>query len=95
VLAREDVLVEIPDAEIADSSQDREALARIASRSKDGQHVFLADVDQLAEPLNARRGFETEVDRSTHPVWDSFWSLIALLTVLGAEWILRKRARLV
>ncbi len=95
VLAREDVLVQIPDAEIADSSQDRDALARIASRSKDGQHVFLADAGQLTEPLNARRGFETEVDRSTHPVWDSLWSLVALLTVLGAEWILRKRARLV
>jgi uncharacterized membrane protein len=95
VLAREDVLVSIPDAELADSSQDRGTLARIAEASKDGRHVFLAEAASLAESLGGRRPFETEVDRSTRPLWDNLWSLAALLTVLAAEWILRKRARLV
>ncbi len=96
ILAREDLLVKIPDREMADSSQDRQTLIDIAEAGGDGgRYVFLSDAAQLAEELGGRRAPETEVDRSTRALWDSFWSLAALLVVLGAEWILRKRARLV
>jgi hypothetical protein len=95
VLAREDVFVEIPDRELADSSQDRRTLEEIAAASKGGRYVSLADAAELAEELGGRRAFDTEVDRTTRPMWDSIWSLLALLTVLSIEWILRKRARLV
>jgi hypothetical protein len=95
VLAREDVFVKIPDREMADSSQDRESLEKIAAASKDGRYVFLADAQSLMTELGDRRPFETEVDRSTRPIWDNLWTLLGLLVVLGAEWILRKRARLV
>lgn len=95
VLAREDVFVQIPDRELADSSQDVERLTQIASATEQGRYVFLSDAESILGELGGRRPFENEVDRSLRPMWDSLWTLLALLTVLGAEWILRKRARLV
>ena len=95
ILAREDVFVQIPNREMAESSQDRALLEQIAERSKGGRYVFLADADELADDLGGRRPYETEVDRSTRPLWDNIWTLLVLLGVLAAEWILRKRARLV
>ncbi|MGE3172772.1 MAG: hypothetical protein AB7O97_09100 [Planctomycetota bacterium] len=99
VQAREDVIVRLPDRELADSSQDPETLARIADASagQDGRarHVFLADADSLAEDFAGRKPYESREETRTRPCWDQIWSLIALIGVLGAEWILRKRARLV
>ncbi len=95
VLAREDVFVKIPDREMADSSQDRALLEKIAATSKGGRYVFLADAQDLMDDLGSRRPFDKEVDRRTHPIWDNIWTLLALLVILSAEWILRKRARLV
>lgn len=99
VLARQDVLVRRPDREMADSSQDAETLRKIAaaSRSADagGRYVFLADVDQLAPDLQARKPSESRQDTRTRPAWDNGWSLAAILTLLSLEWLLRKRARLV
>jgi hypothetical protein len=99
VLAREDVLVRIPDAEMADSSQDPETLRRIAENSRgadtSGRYVFLADAASLAPEFAKRKSFETQEDKRTTPVWDSVWSLLAMLAVLAAEWLLRKRCRLI
>jgi uncharacterized membrane protein len=99
VLAREDVLVKVPDRELADSSQDADLLRRVAeaSRSGDGtgRYVFLADAQDLAAEFAGRRSVESREDTRTRPAWDNLWSLLALLGVLGAEWLLRKRARLV
>ncbi|MCA8973355.1 MAG: hypothetical protein KDC98_01470, partial [Planctomycetes bacterium] len=99
VLAREDVLVKIPDREMSQSSQDADTLRRIAeaSRSADGsgRYVFLADAASLVDDFQSRKAYESREDTSIRPVWDSSWSLLALLCVLAAEWLLRKRARLV
>ena len=95
IVAREDLLVRIPDREMADSNQDRATLEAIAGATDDGRYVFLADAADLATDLSGRRAYDSEVDRSTRPIWDSGWSLLALLLLLGTEWILRKRARLV
>lgn len=99
VLAREDVLVKVPDKELADSSQDAEGLRRIAAASHgsddSGRYVFLSDAAQLADDLRSRRAVESREDTQTRPAWDSLWSLLAVLAVLAAEWLLRKRARLV
>jgi len=95
ILAREDLFVKIPDREMIDSSQDRETLEKIASASKEGRYVFLGEAARLLEDLSGRGAYEDEVDRSTRPIWDSFWGLLAVLFVLAAEWILRKQARLV
>ncbi|MBL9076540.1 MAG: VWA domain-containing protein [Planctomycetes bacterium] len=99
VLAREDVLVRVPDRELADSSQDEDLLRRIAAASQGpdgtGRYVFLAEAGDLAADFAGRRSVENREDTRTRPAWDSFWSLLALVAVLGAEWLLRKRARLV
>ena len=99
VLAREDLLVKVPDREMAQSSQDREALVRIAEAAS-GQagkasYVFLADADRLVAEFAGRKSFESREDTRTKPAWDSGWSLALLLSVLAIEWILRKRARLI
>ncbi len=97
--AREDVLVRLPDREFADPSLDAVALAKIAEKSSDkdtrARAVFLAEADSLAKDFENRKAYETREETRTTPFWDRLESLIALLVVLGAEWILRKRARLV
>ena len=99
VIAREDVLVRVPDRELADSSQDAAALQRIAEASHgsdaSGRYVFLAAAAELAAEFQNRKSYESREDTRTRPAWDSAWSLALLLAVLGAEWLLRKRARLV
>ncbi|GAB4141001.1 MAG: hypothetical protein Fur0037_07710 [Planctomycetota bacterium] len=99
VTARQDVLVRIPDREMADSSQDSDLLRRIAEASSGpdcrARYAPLAGADSLAEDLSARRPFENREETRTMPAWDSGWSLAILLTLLAAEWLIRKQARLI
>lgn len=95
VLAREDVLVRIPDLELRQSTQDPKTLQAVAETSKGGQYCFLGDVGQLAALFAERRPVKDEVDRSTREAWDTIWTLLGILSILAIEWLLRKRARLV
>lgn len=99
VIAREDVLVRVPDKEMADSSQDADLLRRIAEAShgsdNSGRYVFLTAAQDLAQDFGNRKSFESREDTRTRPAWDSLWSLLLVLGVLAVEWLLRKRARLV
>lgn len=99
VLAREDVLVKVPDREMADSSQDADTLRRIAEASQGsegaGRYVFLAAARSLLAEFANRKSVENREDTRTRPAWDNVWSLLLLLAVLATEWLLRKRARLV
>ena len=99
VLGREDVLVRIPDQELADSSQDAEALQRISSGSRgadaSGRYVFLGKATDLAADFADRKAYTTREDTRTRAIWDNAWSLFLVLSVLGLEWLLRKRARLI
>ncbi len=95
ILAREDVLVEIPDREMSHSSQDPKTLAAIAERSKNGRYVFLAGATGLVEEFRERKPLEQEINRQTEPIWDRAGLLFLVLALLSAEWLLRKRARLV
>jgi hypothetical protein len=98
LLAREDVLVKVPDRELALSSQDQKTLQAIAGATAErgGSYHFLGDVDQLIAKLGERRPFRREeIDRQTRPAWDRLLTLLAILAVLSVEWVLRKRARLV
>jgi len=99
VLARADVLVRIPDRELADSSQDAETLRRVSEASSGtdakARSLFLAQASLLAEDFAGRKPYESREESQTRPAWDSIWSIAVLLLLLGTEWILRKRARLV
>jgi hypothetical protein len=99
VLAREDVLVRIPDKELANSSQDAMTLQRIsaASSSPDqtAKSVALFDADLLATVFAGKKAYENREETRTRPAWDDLWSLLVLLILLGTEWLLRKQQRLV
>ena len=99
VQAREDLLVQLPDRELADSSQDAEALRKIAENSSDkdsrARSVPLAEADSIAQEFKNRKAYESREETRTRPAWDRMASLLVLLALLGAEWILRKRARLI
>ncbi len=99
VIAREDVLVRMPDREMSDSSQDVETLRRIAAASHgtdgSGRYVFLADADSLLTDFAQRKAWESREDTRTRPAWDNLWALLVVLGLLATEWLLRKRARLV
>ena len=99
MLAREDLLVRIPDQELADSSQDADNLRRIAAASRaadsSARYVFLGEATDLIPEFADRKSYTTREDTRTRPVWDTWWSLIVVLAALGAEWLLRKRARLI
>ena len=95
VLAREDVLVKIPDKEMEQSSQDRAMLERISEASKGGRAFFLAETERLLDQFKGKKPYEHEVDRATRPAWDNWWTLGVVLLVLAVEWSLRKRARLI
>lgn len=95
ILAREDLLVEIPDRELSDSSQDRDTMVKIAQASEGGRYVFLSEADELAEELGGRRALAQNIDRQTRTIWDQSWAMLVLLSLLAAEWIFRKRVRLV
>ncbi|MCK5942073.1 MAG: hypothetical protein KAI24_08905, partial [Planctomycetes bacterium] len=83
----------------ADSSQDADTLRRIAEAShgidNSGRYVFLGDATGLIPEFADRKSYETREDTRTRPVWDTSWSLLLVLSVLGLEWLLRKRARLI
>jgi hypothetical protein len=57
--------------------------------------VFLGDAAGLVTDFSGRKSYETREDTLTSPVWDTWWSLLLVLSLLGAEWLLRKRARLI
>ena len=61
----------------------------------DVQVASLGDAASLVREFQGRKTYETREDTSTRPVWDTVWSLLLVLAVLGLEWLLRKRARLI
>ncbi len=95
VLAREDLLVKIPDRETTHSSQNRRVLEQIAHNSKGGRYLFLSQAEELLDNFAERQAPVQEVHRDTITLWDRFWVLLTILGLLATEWIIRKRARLV
>ena len=73
-------------------AQDRTYLKQLAALSG-GEYRELAEIDHVFPgiPLKERR----EIRRQVFPFWSSPITLLAILLILSAEWILRKRWRLV
>jgi hypothetical protein len=87
-------MVRAPEREMNESSLDESTLQGVASASG-GRYVHLARIDDLARDFRKRGLGRRERDRSTREVWDSWTTLLVVVGVLTAEWILRKRFRLV
>jgi hypothetical protein len=75
-----------------DPSVDEEALRTVATASG-GRLLALADVGQAADLLRSR-DFQVPVEARPDPLSDQWWVPVALTVLLAAEWMLRKRWRL-
>lgn len=76
------------DTEMANTEMQIEALRRIADLSG-GKSLGVLDLNQLPGLLNRSR-HETLI-KTQIPLWDTFWSLLILVGLLGFEWILRRK----
>ena len=83
----------------AHSYSSSDTLRRIAEAShgidNSGRYVFLGDAQSLVADFKDRKSYETREDTQTRPIWDTWWSLLVVISLLGLEWLLRKRARLI
>lgn len=68
------------------------SLREMASASAGGDFLYLADLPKLALPTRERT-VPTNVREDE--IWDNAWTLAIAVALLGAEWLLRKRWRLV
>jgi uncharacterized membrane protein len=75
---------------------DEESLRDMASASAGadlpGRYRYLADLPKL-EPVSGKRSVPTNVHEDE--MWDNAWTLAIATGLLGVEWLLRKRWRLV
>ena len=72
---------------------DRQALTRAAAESR-GKFYTLADADTLADDLPEVARVPLNQPVPPVPLWNHAASFTLLLSLLGVEWLLRRRARL-
>jgi len=83
----------VPVLEKADPKMDEDLLVKLASTTG-GKYFPLADVAALPEAVGTIREV-TEVRVAEEELWDRWWVIVGIVGLLTAEWILRKRWRLV
>ncbi|MFP4214615.1 MAG: hypothetical protein ACLFVH_01705 [Phycisphaerae bacterium] len=86
-VATKRITVELPKAEAARTEANKANLLTIASR--DGYYMNIAQADRLAERIPS--GKMKAIDPVARQLWDSPLTLILILSLLVAEWILRKK----
>ena len=82
------IMVDVPGREFADLRMNRELLENI-TRETGGKLLTLDQLEQLPKLLPDRTE-STVVPGAVQPLWDNAWMLIAIVILLGAEWLLRK-----
>jgi hypothetical protein len=63
------------------------------ARESGGEHVPLFMAGGLAETIPPKSVFVSSEIRS-EDLWDDWWVLVLFTALLGAEWLVRKRYRL-
>ncbi|MGQ0614005.1 MAG: hypothetical protein ACT4PV_09740 [Planctomycetaceae bacterium] len=87
--------VSLPDREMGDVRADAPLLADLARRAR-GFSPALHEVARLGDPALIPPATERVVTSGRPvPLWDTWTSVIVVLLLLCAEWILRKRFRMV
>ena len=89
-LAREDVIVRVPERELSNATLDEQALISLADAGG-GKFARLQDMDVLLEAFRDRGGGQKVVDRRTRQIWDQAWTVLLLILILAMEWALRKK----
>lgn len=72
---------------------DETALRDMAAASEGGAYLNLWEVPEKLTPRSVQT--EVTVNARTRELWDNAWALAAAVTLLAAEWLLRKRWHLV
>jgi hypothetical protein len=86
-----DIRVGRPDLEFQRPELDRESLQLLASQSAGGK--YLDELDQAPSLIPSKT---TSLILTGQPtlLWDRWWTLAALVVLLGLEWLVRKRSHL-
>ncbi len=90
---RSEVEVGQPDLEFRQPQLDRAALETLATQSAGGEYLNVDEADRLCSLIPSRRSTLVLTGQPIH-LWDRGWTLGLLVGLLGLEWLLRKRARL-
>ncbi len=93
-VANSDFEVLLPSRENADPSPDPELLAALA-RVAGGRAVSLASLADLAQEFPGGEERREPISSRLDDAWDNWITLLAVLALLSAEWVLRKRFELV
>ena len=93
-IAETEFEVLLPSRENADPTPDPAAMASMASLS-DGRAVTLGTLEELLAELPGGEERREPISSRLDDAWDTPWTLVALLLLLGSEWVLRKRNQLV
>ncbi|MEX1026128.1 MAG: hypothetical protein WD226_13720 [Planctomycetota bacterium] len=86
--------VRLPSRENADPSPDPLAMQEIADLTG-GKFLRLGDIGNLRTELPGGQERREPISSRLEDAWDRWATLLAILGVLSAEWILRKRAELI
>lgn len=92
-IIRRDVRVGQADVEFREPALDRQAMQALAVQSADGLYLDLADATRLVDLIPSKT-ISLVLDGQPTRLWDRGWSMAALVTLLGFEWLLRKRVGL-
>ncbi|MHC4450464.1 MAG: hypothetical protein ACYS0E_10075, partial [Planctomycetota bacterium] len=88
-------MVILPDREMGNVKTDRTLLRNLAARTR-GMAVELDDLEKLGDPKLIPPASERIVTQGRPvPLWDTWTTVLIILSLLCAEWILRKRYRMV
>ncbi len=93
VTLKSQVKVGQPDLEFKQPELDRESLQTLALQSGGGKYLDIDEANQLPS-LIPNRTTTLILTGSPVTLWDRSWMLLLLVGLLGLEWGLRKRARL-
>ncbi|MCZ6787566.1 MAG: hypothetical protein O7E54_10445, partial [Planctomycetota bacterium] len=88
-------MVKFPDREMGDVRVDEALLSDLARRTR-GLSPKIYELEKLADPKLIPPVTERIVTQGTPiPLWDTWLTIIVIVTLLCAEWILRKKFRMV
>ncbi len=92
-LARRDIITSVPKRELEETSLDEAGLQEVA-KIGGGTYAPLHAIDDVLSGFEGRGAGMKIIDRKLREVWDQALTLLLVLALLSAEWILRKKWRL-
>ncbi len=93
VTIRGELRVGRPDLEFRNTSLDRDALRQLAERSAGGRYLNIDEADDLPGLIPSKVSTLVLTGQPT-PLWDRWWTLLVLVLLLTAEWMIRKRVHM-